>query len=33
MVMKAPVVEAIAFASCPIIIAGCYLPLHFWWIP
>ena len=31
--MRQPAVEAVAFISCPIIYAGRYFPLHFWWVP
>jgi hypothetical protein len=31
--LREPVVEALAFATCPISYAGRYFPLHFWWIP
>ena len=31
--MRNPFVEALAFTSCPITIAGRYFPLQFWWIP
>jgi hypothetical protein len=33
MTMREPAVEALAFTSCPIVFAGRYFPLHFWWIP
>ncbi len=33
MTMREPFVEAVAFTSCPIVIAGRYFPLHFWWVP
>jgi hypothetical protein len=31
--MRGPVVEALAFTSCPVAFAGRYFPLHFWWVP
>lgn len=31
--MRNPLVEALAFTSCPITIAGRYFPLRFWWVP
>lgn len=31
--MRNPIVQALAFTSLPISIAGRYFPLHFWWIP
>ena len=31
--MRNPLVEALAFTSCPITIAGRYFPLRFWWMP
>jgi hypothetical protein len=31
--MRNPIVEAVAYTTCPISLAGRYLPLRFWWIP
>jgi hypothetical protein len=31
--LRNPVVEALAFTSCPISLAGRYFPIRFWWIP
>ena len=31
--LRNPLVEALAFTSCPISIAGRYFPLRFWWMP
>jgi hypothetical protein len=31
--MRDPVIEALAFISCPITYAGRHFPLHYWWIP
>jgi len=31
--LRNPIVEALAFTSCPISIAGFYFPLRFWWMP
>ena len=31
--LRTPIVETLAFTSCPISIAGRYFPLRFWWIP
>jgi hypothetical protein len=33
MMMREPFVEALAYASCPIIFAARHFPLHFWWVP
>ena len=31
--MSQPLVEAIAYASCPLIFATRHFPLQFWWVP
>ncbi len=31
--MREPLVEAIAYASCPLIFAARHFPIHFWWVP
>jgi len=31
--MREPAVQALAYASCPIIFAARNFPLHFWWVP
>jgi hypothetical protein len=31
--MREPLVQALAYASCPIIFAAQRFPLHFWWVP
>ena len=31
MAMRNPLVEAIAFASCPVSFAGRYFPISLWW--
>jgi hypothetical protein len=33
MIMREASVEAVAYASCPIIFAARHFPLHFWWVP
>jgi len=33
MSMRQPLVEAVAYTTCPITYAGRYFALHFWWIP
>jgi len=33
-IMREPFVEALAYASCPIVFAARrHFPLHFWWVP
>ena len=31
--LRQPVVEALAFVTCPVTYAGRYFALHFWWVP
>ena len=31
--LRNPIVEAVAFTTCPVSLAGRYFPLRFWWIP
>jgi len=31
--LREPLVQAALFISCPIAIAGRYVPLAFWWVP
>jgi hypothetical protein len=31
--LREPMVKALAYTSCPVVIAGRYFPLRFWWIP
>jgi len=31
--MRQPLVEAFAYASCPLIFAARQFPIHFWWVP
>ena len=31
--MREPAVQALAYASCPVIFAARNFPLHFWWVP
>lgn len=31
--LREPLVQAALFTSCPVAIAGRYVPLAFWWIP
>ena len=31
--MREPLVEAFAYASCPLIFAARQFPIHFWWVP
>ena len=33
MTMREPFVKAVALISCPVVFAGHYCALHFWWIP
>jgi len=31
--MREPIVQALAYGSCPLIFAARNFPLHFWWVP
>jgi hypothetical protein len=31
--LKSPLIQAVAYISCPVIYAGAHFPLHFWWVP
>ena len=31
--MREPLVDAIGYASCPLIFAARHFPIHFWWVP
>jgi hypothetical protein len=31
--MREPIVQALAYVSCPLIFAARQFPIHFWWVP
>jgi hypothetical protein len=31
--LREPIVQALAYGSCPLIFAARQFPIHFWWVP